>query len=127
MVSLSLPWPPSVNVYWRAHKGRVLLSRAGREYRVRVGVLVQLGQYEPMTGDIALHIQLFPPDARRRDIDNTLKAILDSLEHVGIYKDDSQVACILIERKAVTIGGRVDVRIYQYKGIQRSFAAPWRN
>lgn len=30
---LTLPWPPSVNRYWRAVNGRNILSAEGRAYR----------------------------------------------------------------------------------------------
>jgi Holliday junction resolvase RusA-like endonuclease len=39
----------------------------------------------------------FPPDARRRDIDNYNKALFDALTHAGIWEDDSQVQRMLVE------------------------------
>lgn len=35
MSLLILPWPPSVNTYWRTFRGRMLISAHGRDYRVR--------------------------------------------------------------------------------------------
>ena len=32
-ITLDLPWPPTANRYWRNVNGRMVLSRAGREYR----------------------------------------------------------------------------------------------
>ena len=32
-IRLELPYPPSVNTYWRSVAGRVLISKAGRMYR----------------------------------------------------------------------------------------------
>ena len=36
MIQVIIPYPPSVNTYWRAVKGRVILSKKGREYRYAV-------------------------------------------------------------------------------------------
>jgi crossover junction endodeoxyribonuclease RusA len=43
MIELTLPWPPTVNTYWRNFNGRVLISAKGREYRKAVAdqVLIQ--------------------------------------------------------------------------------------
>jgi crossover junction endodeoxyribonuclease RusA len=53
----------------------------------------------------------FPPDRRRRDLDNTLKAVCDSLAHVGVYEDDSQIDVLTVRRAQVVAGGRLDLRV----------------
>ena len=37
MIEITLPWPPSVNTYWRNFDGRMIISARGREYRETVG------------------------------------------------------------------------------------------
>jgi crossover junction endodeoxyribonuclease RusA len=37
MIEITLPWPPSVNTYWRNFDGRMIISAKGREYRETVG------------------------------------------------------------------------------------------
>jgi crossover junction endodeoxyribonuclease RusA len=54
---------------------------------------------------------MYPPDKRKRDVDNVLKALLDALRVGGAYSDDSQIGRLLIERKAPKKGGEVIVRI----------------
>ena len=49
------------------------------------------------------------PDKRRRDLDNLLKATLDSLTHAGVWSDDSQIDALSIRR--FPIGGMLKVRI----------------
>jgi len=51
------------------------------------------------------------PDKRKRDIDNYLKILLDSLTG-KVWVDDCQIDCIVISREEVIKGGRVtlDVR-----------------
>lgn len=122
-VRLELPFPPSVNRYWR-HVGmgggvRVLLSREGRRYKAAVKAVVwatvraRVGTGEPLTGRLAVDVRLYPPDRLRRDIDNFGgKALLDALTEAGVWRDDSQLDELRIRRCAVCPGGRcvVDIR-----------------
>ncbi len=110
---LTLPWPPSVNHYYRRVGPRTLISRKGREYRREVcGLLAQGGNHEPpTTGRIALAMDAFPPDRRRRDLDNLLKAAQDSLAHGGVYEDDSQIDLLAVRRRDPVKNGRVQIQI----------------
>jgi len=112
---MTLPWPPSVNHYYRRVGPRTLISRAGREYRRAVcGLLAGGGPRKPPAGGrIALAMDAFPPDRRRRDLDNTLKALQDSMGHAGVYEDDSQIDVLLVQRREPCKGGRAVVRISQ--------------
>lgn len=49
------------------------------------------GNSPMLEGPIAMTIYAYPPDRRRRDCDNLLKCMLDSLQHAQIYHDDSQI------------------------------------
>ena len=112
-MEITLPWPPTVNTYWRHVGKRTLLSKKGREYRtlVRLAVLAQAWNKYEMKGSLEVRIIAHPPDKRRRDLDNLPKAILDSLEHAGVFEDDNQVARLVIERAALRPGGEVRVTI----------------
>ena len=88
-LSFALPWPPSLNRYYRVFRGRVLISRDGRRYRMMA--VSRLGGTARLEGDLSLKVLLHPPDRRRRDADNPLKCLLDSLTHAGVWTDDSQV------------------------------------
>lgn len=59
----------------------------------------------------AVEITLFPPDARRRDIDNYNKALFDALTHAGVWEDDSQVKRMLVEWGPVVPKGKVEITI----------------
>ena len=65
----------------------------------------------PLVGDLAVEVEAFPPDRRRRDIDNIQKALLDALEHGGAYADDSQIVRLTIEKRGPVAGGKTLVRI----------------
>lgn len=87
---LLLPWPPSMNRYWRNVRGRVLISREGRDYRAAVAQAVA-GAATFGAKRIAVSVHASPPDRRRRDLDNLGKACLDALQAAGLYADDSQI------------------------------------
>ncbi len=108
---LTLPWPPSVNHYWRRVRNRTLISKEGRLFRKRVLATLTTRHIEPMTGSLAVRIVAHPPDRRRRDLDNIAKSLLDALEHGGVYEDDNQIDRLSIERASVVKGGAVIVEI----------------
>ena len=95
-VSFELPWPPSVNRYYRHVGPRVLISREGRRYRMmcvsRLG-----GVFPKLEGKVKLTGEFYPPDARKRDLDNVLKCMIDSLVHAGLMRDDSQIKHIDVQ------------------------------
>lgn len=110
-VTVELPWPPSINHYYRRVGARTLISRAGREFRRRVGRILAARRLPPAVGRLAVTVEVYPPDRRRRDIDNLLKAVLDACEHGGAFPDDSRIVWLLIHRTQAVRGGRVIVTI----------------
>ena len=77
MIELTLPYPPSVNTYWRTWQGRIIVSSPGRKYREAVMTHCSQQGIRPMLGRLHLAAWVHPPDRRRRDLDNVLKALLD--------------------------------------------------
>ncbi len=111
MIELTLPWPPSVNHYWRTFRGRMIVSAEGRRYRADVlAVLFGRGLVAP-PGELAVEVDLHPPDRRRRDVDNSCKALLDAICAAGVYADDSVIGELHVRRLDVIRGGAVVVRI----------------
>jgi len=107
----TLPYPPSINHYWRRVGSRTLVSREGRRYRSRVCALLAAAGARPLEGRLCVEVTVCVPDRRRRDLDNVGKALLDALAHGGAYRDDSQIDRLVFERGPLTEGGRVLVQI----------------
>jgi len=115
MVMLHLPYPPSANRYLRYIGHRPLISREGRMFRKNVcALLAGAGggpRKPPAGGRIALCMDAFPPDRRKRDLDNLQKPTLDALQHAGVYADDSCIDLLLTRRREVVPGGRLDIQV----------------
>ena len=90
-IRLELPYPPSVNHYWRMAKGVVYVSAEGLRFRKVVVAVCKAAGIQPITGKLDLHFEVWPPDRIRRDLDNVQKALLDALKHGGCCGDDSQI------------------------------------
>lgn len=100
-VSFTLPWPPSVNHYYRHVGPRVLISREGRDYRAKVMKMLKDKGIKTFEGNVALAGIFTPPDKRRRDLDNVGgKVLLDTLQHAGMFNDDCQVKQIHLEMRS---------------------------
>jgi crossover junction endodeoxyribonuclease RusA len=116
--TLVLPWPPSVNTYWRhiakgPLAGRTLLSEKGRAYRgdVALALVSQQNSLPPLRSRLAVTIHAHAPDLRKRDLDNLPKGILDALTHACVWDDDCQIDRLVIERKEPRKDGCVVVTI----------------
>lgn len=85
-LTLTLPFPPSVNAYWRNIKGRMLISEKGRKFRINTiaSVYEQLKQ---------------KPKA------------IDALTHAGIWEDDQQVKHMDVMLMDVVKGGKLEIII----------------
>lgn len=108
-----LPYPPSVNHYWRRVGFRTLISREGRRYRMEVVARLAAVRRRPLTGRLFVRLTVHPPDARRRDLDNLPKALLDAMQRARVFRDDGQIDRLDIERGAVVPGGSVTVEIWE--------------
>src|SRR5690606_1024401 len=98
-LNVDLPWPPTANTYWRRNGGRYFISKRGQDYREFVAKACYAYQGLFVSDDrLRLRIKAFPPDNRRRDLDNLLKGLIDSFQYAGLFPDDSQIDKLSIER-----------------------------
>jgi crossover junction endodeoxyribonuclease RusA len=94
-LTIRLPYPPSANRLWRNVPGRTkpmrsveydawLISAAWEVKRVVAMSYDRKG----VKGPYALTVKVCPPDRRRRDLGNLLKALEDGLVKGGAVEDD---------------------------------------
>lgn len=108
-MEIILPYPPSVNHYWYRNGARTFLGKKGKLFRLEVIKLCK--DFLTIEEKVSVEIFLFPPDRRKRDIDNVVKPTLDALEHAQVFIDDYQVDKLSVSRRQVIKGGKLKVKI----------------
>jgi crossover junction endodeoxyribonuclease RusA len=111
MLALTLPFPPTINHYYGVRGKARFIKPAGREFRKLVADEVAVAGQDTFEGAVQLVIRVFPPDRRKRDLDNLLKALQDALTHAGVWLDDSQIEDLHITKGEVRKGGETRVVI----------------
>ena len=89
MIRLVLPVPPSAGLYWRIARGRIVKTAAARAYQQGVKLRALAQGCRPISGPLAVTVQWFRA-ARRGDLDNQLKVVLDALQGAA-YRNDNQI------------------------------------
>ena len=102
MIRLILPWPISINAYW---KSRILercgappivstyVTAAGVKFQKQVfaAVIEQLGKHSPLHGRLCVVMRFYQPSARKCDISNYIKTTEDALTKAWVWIDDEQI------------------------------------
>ena len=118
LYEIYLPFPPTVNSYYSHTKFGVYLSKKGRLYSGKVLDAVRVQNCaDRIDIEIRVEVDLYPPDKRIRDLDNYMKALLDSLTKADVWVDDSQIDQLSIQRGERIKLGAVLVRIYRAESI----------
>lgn len=113
MSVVTLPYPPSANRYWRHDRGVIHRSTEANEYIKAVGIMCLGFGIKPLVGNVSVILNFYRP-AKRGDLDNSLKVILDSLRGFA-YEDDSQIVEIHAMRHESKDDPRVEVSIQEAK------------
>ncbi len=123
-VALTLPWPPSVNHYWRPVGSRLLLTDAGKAYKRTVAQAVlrtwPRAIPRPLHGHLGVTLTYHRSDQQRYDVDNFAKSLLDALTHAGVWLDDSQVDALHLLRGALAEVAHVVVTIQQLRQAEKA-------
>lgn len=115
--SLVLPWPPSMNHVWRVGLRKAYLDSQVQAFRIRALAAVKAARIsgtapsEPLSGPVAVMLECFPPDRKRRDLDNLPKAVFDAMTKARVWNDDSQVQLMLPFWGPRRKGGRIEVSV----------------
>ena len=117
MLNFRLDWPPTINTYWRYKLSKhgsplIYVTEKGQKYK-RDGYIRLAEQNVPkgMAGRVEVIIDAYPPDRRKRDIDNITKVILDVLQDYGVFDDDEQVDILTIRRRSKA--GYVQIMVHE--------------
>nr|WP_305007367.1 RusA family crossover junction endodeoxyribonuclease [Providencia sp. MGF014] len=111
---LKLPWPPTNNTLFSVVNGRKIKSKKGRVFTEAViNQITKANQQFNLSGKLKIKIVANPPDLRKRDLDNLLKAPLDALTQSGVIADDSMFRSMHIDFGEKVKGGSLDITIWE--------------
>lgn len=101
-MEIILPYPPGINKLYKTGKGRFYKSKVGHSYDMVVKAIIMKLKIPPIPANalIEMHVNWFPADKRKRDVDSGLKALLDALQRSGIYANDVQIKRLVVEMGA---------------------------
>ena len=123
MIALDIPWPPSANHFMGQRNGKRFLSASTKLFREKVSDIVSELNLDTTTQALEVFIALYPPDKRKRDIDNYIKQTFDALQHAGVFEDDSQVYHLDVIKHSPVKGGKCKVVILESEEINGLVAA----
>lgn len=106
---LTIPYPPSTNALYATVRGRRVKTKAARVYHEQAASIARRLGATRFTGPVSVRLDVFRP-AKRGDLDNTLKSLLDSMTGI-VWDDDSQVAEIHARRHEDKVNPRVEVEV----------------
>ncbi|PAV00358.1 hypothetical protein CBG25_19450 [Arsenophonus sp. ENCA] len=112
--NITVPFPPSVNHYWYHAKQKHFITPKGKLYRqLIVAEIMRQKLCKRLSQRLGVEIGVYPPDRRKRDLDNLMKAPIDALCHGGLIVDDSQIDVLHVERKEIIKGGKLVITIWE--------------
>ena len=84
-------------------------SAEARQYQENAGWMAKEQGLQPLVDAVAVDVRVYRP-ARRGDLDNCLKVVLDAMRGIG-YEDDSQIVKIIAQRFDDKVNPRVELTI----------------
>lgn len=103
-------WPPSVNRSRVAAKNhnRLINTKVLRDWQSDNNLSNRVRRVEAFgKARISATLILYPPDKRKRDIDNFTKCVIDQMQKFGVFDDDCQIDRLRVIREQPVKGGKV--------------------
>ena len=93
LIELELPVAISEIAYRRYVPGcnHPVICAAGRKYHELVKFRFRESGQKRISGAVIITVEFYPPDNRKRDLDNQFKCLLDSIVKAGCIDDDSKI------------------------------------
>ena len=106
-------YPVSVNSYLRKTKTGMYKTMQARQFEKAFFFEAHKAKVPKHREGVLLraNIELFPPDNRKRDIDNSMKQIFDCCQQIGWCWDDRQIVKLWVEKKDRLPGGACSVEL----------------
>ena len=106
-----LPMPPSVNAMYRRNPKGYGMYKTPEAKMWTAECMRHIRRKNPLKGKVDVSVNLYL--LRERDIDNSLKAILDLLQEANIVVNDSQVYSLLVTKDFDKANPRVELEVQE--------------
>ncbi len=110
-MTITLPYPPTVNHYYTVARGRKILSSEGRSYKVTISKCCLIAGLKPIKGNVVINLTAYRP-RKVGDLDNVLKPILDSIKGWA-FDDDKQIVEINAKRCDDKENPRIELEVVE--------------
>ena len=124
MISLQLPYPPSV---WKLYTGFGKNRHKSTEYikwlAAAATEVVTAPYREPIAGKFSVTILAGRPDKRKRDIDNIIKPTLDLLQNHELIEDDCLAESITAAWSPDVEKRRIYVMVCPWRALRKDLVA----
>ena len=112
ILSFTLGYPPTGNTSVRHAQGAHWLSPKAKAYFALMRFeLMRQGATQRLRGRLKVEVDVYPPDRRKRDLDNAWKTAGDACTRAGVWEDDSQIDWLVLRRMDPVNEGLVRVRV----------------
>lgn len=114
MISLTLkPAPLSTNHIYKISRSRMYMTDEGKSMKELYQWQIKTQWKRSMIqGPVMLTAYVYYGDKKKRDLDNSMKILLDSMSHM-VYKDDSQIQSLWIIKRYDEKNPRVDIDVQE--------------
>ena len=109
--TLTLPYPPSANRYWRTFRGMTVVSPEARAYKANARLRALAQGVRPLDGPVRLVLRVYRP-RKAGDLSNRIKVLEDALCGVA-FEDDDQVVAIEATRLDDKENPRVEIEVME--------------
>ena len=114
-VEFMIPYPPSGNHIWKhTQAGAHYLTPKAQLYYQTVAVeVMRQSAHRGLEGRLGVRCVIYPPDKRRRDMDNAWKVISDACTRARVWIDDNQIDQITLFRaRDSQAKGMISMRVW---------------
>ncbi len=113
-MELTLPLPPSINsMYSQSRAGFRFKTNDAKKWTKEAIETVREQKYKTIEGKVDMSVTFYFGRNGKNDIDSRIKSLLDMLTEAEVWKDDSQVYSLLLNKDFDKDKPRVEVTILE--------------
>ena len=116
-MTINIPFPPATGNHYRSFTfktRRDFVTKKAQAYRLAVKsclVASRFAQSDMFVDHVNVVMNIYPPDRRKRDIDNVAKVVWDALTLAGLWKDDKLIKNLHVSVHEPFEGGYINLEV----------------